>query len=111
MSLERILEIIENREYTQILRNKSVLYSWVTQYNIVTSNGGVIRIIPKFKLFAKRSFIIYLFVPSESKAVKVFRIESDDKKIGAVRNAYKKIVNDYNGVLQSQVDEKYAHFF
>lgn len=112
MNIERILEIIKNREYSQILKKQGIL-NIGAQYNIMTNNGGIIRIVPLFKFIGgfKRVFMIYLFVPSESKPVKLFRIERDDKYYVSVRNAYKTIVQDYNGELQLQIEEKYMHFF
>ena len=125
MNSERILNILENKEYKEVKRRTDG-----RTFEIIVNNDGIIvlryirwkqegLLCPMFKkrgdgvfwrLFQKpelkEKFEITLFTPDEEKAIDIFIFRESDEDFKRIKEIYKKIEFDYEEDLRKN-REKY----
>lgn len=86
MNLNKILNILENKEYIKVERKEFYVTVF---YQIYTKNGGMIRILHYNKvLFSKEKYEIVLFIPNRESPIKTFTIKSDSEYFKRVNDAW-----------------------
>lgn len=102
MDLNKILNILENKEYTEVEIEEVYV---AVYYQIYTKNGGMIRILHYNKvLFSKERFEILLFIPSEEAPVKSFTIKSDSEYFKRVNDAWNQCVLECTCEIREDVE-------
>lgn len=106
VNIERVLEIIENGEYTEI--ETYVTPMGATHYNVITNNGGIIRLIHANKVWFTKEYIeVLLFVPNKNDYIFWERYKSNHELFNRVYEAWDKIRNEY----KNNKSKNYSKFF
>jgi hypothetical protein len=94
-NIQKVLGIIENGGYTEIKRNFVPIGT--IQYDVITYNGGTIRLIHEDKGWFTREYVdVLLFVPNKEYCIFYERYKSNHKLFNRVYEAWKKIRNEYD---------------
>lgn len=107
ITIDRILEILENNEFKSIeyigIKSSSICY-----YDIITNNEGIIRLSHRNKaLFSKEAVSISVFVPYEQEAILHARLESNDTMFKRVYDVWNKI----RVIEKNRRSEGYSKYF
>lgn len=91
MKIERIIQILNNREYTKVEESR---FAFSQLFDITTCNGGEIRLERASTLLSKKFiFKLYLYVPGTKTVIKWWSLDSKSSYYHELDNIFEELLN------------------
>ena len=94
MKIERIIQILNNREYTKVEESR---FAFSQLLDITTRNGGEIRLEKASTLLSKKFiFKLYLYVPGTKTVIKWWSLDSKSPYYNELDNIFDELLDFKN---------------